>query len=78
MTECQECGREWEPPCEHTACIDLYGECMVCRYVAKTWDDERFKDEWKAIDAALGRNQTDEKGRPMTYWGGDPLPKESL
>ena len=30
---CPKCERKWPEPCEQTACITLYGECIACRFI---------------------------------------------
>ena len=30
---CPKCGREWEAPCEQSVCIEMFGECIPCRFI---------------------------------------------
>ena len=30
---CPKCARTWEGPCEQSVCIDLFGECIPCRFL---------------------------------------------
>ena len=31
ITQCPKCKRHWEEPCEQTASIILFNECLSCR-----------------------------------------------
>lgn len=37
--KCQKCNLEWQEPCEQTACIELFGECISCRRFVLTEDE---------------------------------------
>ena len=63
MTKCPKCDLQWEPPCDQTACIELFCECISCR---------RFKlteDEIKQIQtsAALERKAENAKELGLDY-----------
>lgn len=32
VCRCRHCGREWELNCEQHACIELFDECIPCRF----------------------------------------------
>lgn len=32
QVSCPKCGRSWTPPCEQTSCLELFGECIPCRF----------------------------------------------
>ena len=39
MTEkCPKCQREWkdQAPCDQTVCIEMFGECIPCRFLPTT------------------------------------------
>lgn len=44
---CPKCGSEWPVPCEQTACIELFGECISCRRFKLT-DEEVDQIQEKA------------------------------
>ena len=33
VDECPVCGRVWPHPSEQGRCVELFGECVVCRFV---------------------------------------------
>ena len=39
MNECPKCKRTWPQPCEQTASIKLFGECISCRRFVLTEDE---------------------------------------
>lgn len=39
MKECPKCKLQWQEPCEQTACIELFGECISCRRFVLTEDE---------------------------------------
>jgi len=59
MTKCPKCDLQWEPPCDQTACIELFGECISCR---------RFKlteDEIKQIQTSAALERKAENAREL-------------
>ena len=59
MTKCPKCNLQWSPPCDQTACIELFGECISCR---------RFKlteDEIKQIQASVALERKAENAREL-------------
>ena len=36
---CPKCESEWPVPCEQTACIELFGECISCRRSVLTTEE---------------------------------------
>lgn len=37
--KCPKCELEWQEPCEQTACIELFGECISCRRFVLTTEE---------------------------------------
>jgi hypothetical protein len=37
--ECPKCKLKWQEPCEQTACIELFDECISCRRFVLTEDE---------------------------------------
>ena len=33
LAKCPCCGLQWEENCEQHACIELFGECIICRFM---------------------------------------------
>ena len=59
MTKCPKCDLQWEPPCDQTACIELFCECISCR---------RFKlteDEIKQIQTSAALERKAENAREL-------------
>jgi hypothetical protein len=80
-------GKEYRKPYRKSKRFDAtcrnHGSCAWCRgnrtHKTKRQEQEaqRMETEITQMEAALAglrgeRNITDEKGRPMTYWGGTP------
>jgi len=62
---CPKCTRSWPVPCEQTCCIDLYGECMVCRFgIGGTGTADEVAEVMRANLAAaeLGKSLPTGKG----------------
>ena len=34
--KCPKCKREWAPETEQAISVELYSECMVCRFIPKS------------------------------------------
>ena len=50
MTQCPKCKLEWPQPCEQTASIELFGECIVCRKDILTEDEiSQIQDAYHGI-----------------------------
>ena len=74
MTEkCPKCQREWkgQAPCDQTVCIEMFGECIPCRFLPTTHpnntrgsgsgtdaDLKAIETASKAVRAKVGADET--------------------
>lgn len=63
FAECPRCKRKWIVPCEQSKCIELYKECMCCRFIPHgkinlLGSASGTEDELKAITEALKIRET--------------------
>jgi hypothetical protein len=59
MTKCPKCDLQWDPPCDQTACIELFGECISCRRFELT------EDEIKQIQSSAALERKAENAREL-------------
>jgi hypothetical protein len=57
--ECTICGREWPEGSEQAICVELFGECIVCRFAI----GKRYREGSKAGTDADLEKITDEWGK---------------
>jgi hypothetical protein len=59
MTKCPKCDLQWESPCDQTACIELFGECISCRRFELT------EDEIKQIQSSVALERKAENAKEL-------------